>query len=320
MPSLLEIRTLLAVASAGSLSRAAREMEVSVAMVSKRMDALESRLGVRLLIRTPRCTGLTLEGERYVLDCRRILDDLQEADSAVSQCTTELAGLVRVSAGPGFGRRILTPLLVEFGNIHPRVHVQLCLSDALVDLGSGRHDLAIRVGPLQDSGLISLPLVRNRRLVVGAPAYLASHGRPQTPRELLAHNCIVLRGSSEALLEWRFVGSEGTIDVPIRGRLSVDNGDMQHELALAGAGLTLKSVWDVADDLAHGRLEALLPDYPCPSSDIQIVYLDRHFQPARVRALAAFLRDRLVTRESEVLALLPPGLASQSRESHSDNA
>lgn len=312
MPVLLELRTLLAVASAGSLSRAARELEVSVAMVSKRMDALETRLGVRLLIRTPRRTGLTQDGERYVRDCRRILDDLQEADAAVSQSAAEPAGLVRVSAAPGFARRVLAPLLAEFAERYPKVQVRLSLSDALADLGSGRHDLAIRVGPLPDSGLISLPLVRNRRLVVAAPAYLARHGRPRTPGDLLAHDCIVIRGSSEALLEWRFLGPEGAIDVPIRGRLSTDNGDLQHELALAGAGLSLKSLWDVADDLAHGRLEALLPDHPCPPADIQAVYLDRHFQPARVRALAAFLRERLAARESAVLALLPAAGASAS--------
>jgi DNA-binding transcriptional LysR family regulator len=304
MDALLEMRTLLAVSVAGSLSKAAREMEVSVAMVSKRMDALEARLGVRLLIRTPRRTGLTLDGERYVRDCRRILDDLQEADAAVSLNAAEPAGLVRVSAPSGFGRRVLAPLLVEFGDLHPRVSVQLRLSDALVDLGDGRFDVAIRVGSLPDSGLFSQRLAYSRRVLVGAPAYLAVHGRPRTPQDLLVHNCIVILGSSEALLEWRFLGPEGVVDVPIRGRVATDSGDVQHELVLAGAGLTLKSVWDVADDLASGRLERLLPDYPCPPADIHAVYLDRHFQPGRVRALAGFLSEKLSAQESAVLALL----------------
>lgn len=300
----LEMRTLLAVAAGGSLSKAARELAVSVAMVSKRMDALEARLGVRLLIRTPRRTGLTVDGERYVRDCRRILDDLQEADAAVARSVAEPSGLVRVSATSGFGRRILAPLLVEFSRLYPQVEVHLTLSDALVDLRSGRFDVAIRVGPLQDSSLISQRLVGNRRVLVGAPSYLAQHGRPREPADLLAHNCIVILGSSEALLEWRFIGPQGSIDVPIRGQLSTDNGDVQHELALAGAGLTLKSVWDVADDLSSGRLEILLPDYPCLAADIHAVYLDRHFQPARVRALATFLRAQLAARESAVQAWL----------------
>lgn len=305
MDALQEMRTLLTVARAGSLSAAARDMQLSVAMVSKRMDALEQRLGVRLLLRTTRHCSLTPEGLLYVQDCRRILDDLQEAEAAISREVHTVQGVVRVTATFGFGRRVLAPLLAQFAQGHPEVQVQLGLSDALSDVQGGHYDVAIRLAPLPDSRLVSQRLVRNRRLVVAAPSYLAQHGIPVHPQALLQHNCIVLQGSSDALLSWQFQMPKGTtLDIPVRGNLVTDNGDIQRSWALLGVGLSLKSVWDVADDLQSGRLQAVLSDYPCPDADIYAVYRERHFQPARVQHLVSWLREQLQSREADVLALL----------------
>ncbi|MCY1267070.1 HTH-type transcriptional regulator DmlR [compost metagenome] len=300
-----DMRTLVRVARSGSLSAASRELAVSVAMVSKRVNALEARLGIRLLNRTPRRCTLTEEGERYFRDCQRILEDVAELESSVTAAAVEPAGTVRVTATPSFGRRVLTPLLVNFSADQSKLHIRLSVSDAVQDLSSGRYDLALRLGPLTDSTLVATKLASNRRVVVASPAYLARAGVPKQPNDLLEHHCIVIQGSSESLLEWTFLGPEGLLHVPVRGAISTENGDVQHEFALLGAGLALKSVWDVAEDLRAGRLIAVLPDYPCPPSDLFAVYLSRHFQPRRVTALVAYLKEALAVREADVLAQLP---------------
>ena len=297
------MNTLLVIARQGSLTRAARELDITIAMVSKRINALEKRLGIRLLVRTTRNTYLTPEGERYASDCRRILDDLQGTETALVTTATVPEGLVRVSTTTGFGRRILTPLLVLFGQQYPRVHIQLRLTDALVDVSAGGFDLAIRFGPLVDSQLTSLRLARNQRVLVASPNYLNTYGRPLFPLDLLKHNCIVLRESSEALLSWQLLGKSGLIEIPVRGNISTDSGDVQHELALAGAGVSLKSIWDVAQDLADQRLEIVLPEYACPPADIYAVSSYRH-QPARIRVFVNFIKEALAQLELSTLVAL----------------
>lgn len=305
MDALTDMRTLIAVARHGSLSAAARELNVSVTMIGKRLQALEARLGVRLLDRSTRRCSVTEEGIRYVHDGQRILDDVAEMESSVTEATREATGMVRITATPGFGRRVLAPLLADFSAAHPKVQVRLSLSDAVQDVGGGRHDLALRLGPLTDSTLVATRLSGNRRVVVGSPEYLARAGTPTHPRELLEHQCIVIQGSSEALREWTFQGPDGRISVPVRGALSTDNGDVQQELARLGAGLALKSAWDVADDLRAGRLVAVLGDHPCPPADLYAVTSTRHFRPRRVTDLVAHLEQALQARETEVFALLP---------------
>lgn len=300
MDSLADMRTLVAIARDGSLSAAARDLSVSVAMVSKRVTSLETRLGVRLLNRTTRQCTLTAEGERYVRDCQRILDDVSEMEASIAASAADASGTIRITATTAFGRRVLAPLLAKFSDENPKVHVSLSLSDALQDLATGRHDLAVRVGPLTDSTLVATRLARNRRLVVGSPDYLARAGVPVEPRDLLAHRCIVIRGSSDSLLEWTFEGGDGVIHVPVRGAISTDNGDLQQELALLGAGLVLKSAWDVADDIRAGRLVPVLTNHPCPPADLFAVHLSRHFQPRRVTALVAYLKQALAERQAGV--------------------
>lgn len=298
-----EMGTLIRVARSGSLSAAARELAISITMVSKRINALESRLGIRLLHRTTRRCSLTEEGERYIRDCQRILDDVAEAESSVTASAVEAIGTVRLTATSGFGRRILAPLLATFCAEHPKVQIRLSLSDAVQDLGSGRHDLALRLGPLDDSTLVATKLATNRRVVVGSPAYLARAGTPNTPQDLLSHQCIVIQGSSEALLEWTFEEPYGLIKIPVRGAISTENGDVQQELAVLGMGLALKSIWDVAEDLQAGRLIALLPNSPCPPADLYAVFPSRHFQPRRLTVLVAHLKEALQAREADVLRL-----------------
>lgn len=305
MDTFEDMRTLVAVARSGTLSSAARELGVSVTMVGKRINALEARLGVRLLLRTTRRCSLTAEGERYFRDAQRILDDVTELESSVNAAALEASGTVRVTATSGFGRRVLAPIIAEFCSQHPKTHLRLSLSDAVQDIGSGRHDIALRLGPLTDSTLVATKLASNQRVVVASPDYLARAGLPTQPQDLLAHQCIVIQGSSEALLEWTFRGPDGLIHVPVRGTMSTDNGDVQQELARLGAGLALKSIWDVEDDLRAGRLVGILPDYPCPAADLYAVYASRHFQPRRVTALVEHLRNSLQHLEAKVLALLP---------------
>src|SRR5574343_1708125 len=192
MDRLKQIEAFVSAATRGSLSAAARVEGVTPAIIGRRLDALEARLGVRLMLRTTRKLTLTFEGQAFLEDCQKTLNDLANAEAAVSLGSVRASGQLRVSAPSGFGRRHVAPLVGDFMKANPEVRVNLNLSDRLVDLVNENIDCAVRIGDMTDSSLVSVRLGEMRRMVVASPAYLVAHGVPRVPDDLIKHNCLSL--------------------------------------------------------------------------------------------------------------------------------
>lgn len=289
--NLLELTIFARVVAAGSLSGAAREMDLSLAVVSKRLTALETRLGVRLLQRTTRRQSLTQEGEAFHARCVRILAEVQEAEAAVSRSRDAVTGVLRVTAPRAFGRRRVGPLAVAFREAHPEIGVHLTLTDALVDIVEEGMDLAIRFGTLADSSLVARRLAPNFRVLCAAPAYLAKRGMPADPVALIAHDCIVF--GDHPSREWHFRRGGEAVSVRVTPAFVTNDGEAAHTLALAGGGIVQKSIWDVGDDLGAGRLVRLLPGHTIPAAPLQAVYANAQHLAPKVRKFVEFCAEAL---------------------------
>lgn len=287
MNNLKQIESFVSVATRGSLSSAARAEGVTPAVIGRRIDALESRLGVRLLMRSTRSIALTFEGSAFLEDCQRILNDLANAEASVSLGGVKASGHLRVSAPAGFGRQHVAPLLRSFLDANPDVSCSLDLSDRLVDLVNENIDCAIRIGELADSSLVSLRLGDNRRVVVAAPEFLMRHGTPQTPEDLLRFDCLTL-GQQRG---WMFQRENGeTLTLKVSGRLECNDGAVLHEWALAGRGLAWRSLWEVEADLRSGRLVTVLDQHAAPLMGIYALFPQRKHLALRVRLLIDHLK------------------------------
>lgn len=282
-----EISAFVGVASKGSLTAAAEAEGVTPAVISRRLDALEARLGVKLLVRTTRRLSLTFEGTAFLEDSQRILDELASAEASVSLGGVKASGHLRLSAPAGFGRRHVAPLLRGFLVDHPEVTINLELADRIVDLVNEGFDCAIRIGELPDSKLVSIRLADNRRVVVASPDYLARHGVPQHPNELGAHRCLILsqhRG-------WTFrEAGEPPYVVKVEGRFQCNDGAVLREWVLAGEGLAWRSQWEVGEDIAAGRLVSVLNDFAAPSMGVYAVFPSRRQLALRLRLLIDYLK------------------------------
>ena len=276
-------------ARTGSFSATALELGISKPAVSKRLALLEARLGVQLLIRTTRRSGLTPEGEIYLAHARRILADIDDMEQQVASSMAAPKGLLRVNATLGFGRSQIAPLISEFVTAQPDVQVQLQLTVNPPMLSEDVFDVCIRFGEPPDTRVIARRIAANQRLICAAPAYLERHGTPKTPSELAAHNCIGIRQGDEAYGTWHFTAGSKTETVKVRGNLSTNDGEIAVNWALAGHGLLMRAEWDVAKYLRSGRLVQVLDNYQTPPADIYAIYPQRHQTAARVRAFIDFL-------------------------------
>ena len=276
-------------ARTGSFSATARELGISKPAVSKRLALLEARLGVQLLIRTTRRSGLTPEGEIYLAHARRILADIDDMEQQVASSMAAPKGLLRVNATLGFGRSQIAPLISEFVTTQPDVQVQLQLTVNPPLLSEDVFDVCIRFGEPPDTRVIARRIAANRRLTCAAPAYLERHGTPKTPGELAAHNCIGIRQGDEAYGTWHFTAGTKIETVKVRGNLSTNDGEIAVNWALAGHGLLMRAEWDVAKYLRSGRLVQVLGNYQTPPADIYAIHPQRHQTAARVRAFVDFL-------------------------------
>lgn len=273
----------------GSLSAAARELQVSTAAVSKRLAQLEARLGAPLLHRTTRRLGVTPEGETYLQHARRILAEIEAAESELRGTRAEPKGLLRVNATLGFGRAHIAPLIATFSRRHPQVEVQLQLSVNPPPLADDAFDVCVRFGEPPDARVIARRLAPNRRLLCASPAYLAKHGTPRQPRELAQHSVIGIRQGDEAYGVWKLRSGKRTETVKVRGPLSTNDGEIAVNWALAGLGIVLRAEWDIARYLRSGRLQQVLENWQAPPADIHAVYPARHGTSARVRAFVEHL-------------------------------
>jgi DNA-binding transcriptional LysR family regulator len=286
-----QIETFAAVAQRGSLSAAAALEGVAPAIIGRRIDALEARLGVKLLVRTTRKVSLTQEGTAFLEDCQRILEDFHNAESAVSLGGRQASGHVRVSAPAGFGRRHVAPLLPAFLEANPQVTLSLELSDRLADIVTEGIDLAIRIGHLEDSSLVAVRLAANRRVVVASPDYLARHGRPRTPADLATHQCLTFGRYGNQARGWLFTVNGKVEAVRVSGAMECNDGAVLHEWALAGQGLAWRSMWEVADELRAGRLASVLDEFEAPDNAIHAVFAQRRHLALRMRLLIDYLKQ-----------------------------
>jgi len=285
-----EMAVFARVVGAGSLSAAARELGLSPALVSRRLAALESRLGVRLINRTTRSLHLTDDGATYYEACARVLADIEEADATVSAGRVEPRGTLRVALPASFGLQHIAPLIPRFAERYPEVQLALSLSDRTVNLIEEGFDLAVRIAHLEDSSLTARRLAPNRRVVCASPAYLARHGTPRTPDELARHNCLT---TTDFAMNWDYKGPDGKPgSVRVTGRYACDSWEVLREWARAGLGVALKSTWDVHRLLADGSLVEVCPGYTF-HSDVAIyaVYPSRRFLPAKTRVFIEFLAE-----------------------------
>jgi len=284
-------------ASAGSLSAAARELNVTTAAVSKRLSQMEGRLGMPLVVRTTRRMSLTPEGELYLEHARRILSEIEDLGELLGVAKATPKGLLRVNATLGFGRSHVAPLISRFVRKYPQVAVQLQLSVNPPPLTEDVWDVCIRFGEPPDTRVIAKHLADNRRLLCAAPSYLARHGEPKVPHDLTRHNCIGIRQGEEAYGVWRLSTGRGrhasTEAVKIRGNLTTNDGEIAVNWALEGHGILMRAEWDIRRYLASGRLVQVLPQHSTPDADIHAVYPHRHQRTVRVRAFVDFVATAL---------------------------
>ena len=280
------------VAALGSFSAAARALGLSQTMVTKHVAALEDRLGVKLLHRSTRSLVLTEGGRSYLAACERILAEIEEAETSASLDRVEPRGTLRLNVPVTFGFRHVAPALAEFSRLHPAVSIDLGLADRFVDLIEEGWDLAVRIGRLKDSTLVTRKIAPCRIAICAAPSYFKEHGIPRSPDDLSRHNCLgYTLSSSVGADRWQF-GPEGDITVPVQGNLRANNGDALLAAALTGQGLIYQPTFLVGDSLRSGELVRVLDDWPTPNFAVHAVLPSGRQAPAKVRAFVEFLARR----------------------------
>jgi DNA-binding transcriptional LysR family regulator len=290
MDRLKQIETFVSVAARGSLTAAALAEGVAPAIIGRRMDALEARLGVKLLLRTTRRISLTHEGSAFLEDCQRLIVDFNNAEASVSEGGVKASGHLRITAPAGFGRRHVAPLVPAFLAQHPEVSLSLNLSDRVVDIVNEGVDCAVRVGDLPDSSLVSVRLADNRRLCVATPAYLQRAGTPTSPAELGRHACLTLSSDASQTRGWAFQVDGALTHLRPSARLDCSDGQVLHEWCLQGLGIAWRSTWEVQGDLAAGRLVSVLDDFAAPPNGVYAVFPSARHLPLRVRLWIDFLK------------------------------
>ncbi|MCH2241010.1 MAG: LysR family transcriptional regulator [Aquabacterium sp.] len=291
MDRLKQIESFVAVSTKGSLTAAAQAEGVAPAVIGRRIDALEERLGVKLMVRTTRRITLTHEGSAFLEDAQRILADLTSAEASVSAGGVKASGHLRITAPAGFGRRHVAPLVPRFLAAHPDVSLSLNLADRVVDLVNEGFDCGVRVGDLADSSLVSVRLADNRRLCVAAPGYLKRRGTPLHPQELMQHDCLVLSSESSQTRGWAFSIDDQVVHLRPGARLDCSDGQVLHDWCRAGLGLAWRSTWEVQAEIASGELVSVLDAFAAPPNGIYAVFAQRKHLPLRLRLWIDFLKQ-----------------------------
>ena len=292
MIALDDLSVLVEAVRHGSLSAAGRHLGLTPVAASRRLAALETELGVRLVHRTTRALSLTPEGEAFLPHAEAMLAHAEEGRAAVTPHEADASGLLRITASVPFGCKVVTPMLARFLRDHPRLRAELRLSDAVVDIVAQGIDVALRFGELQNNDLVARRLADNPRGLYAAPSYLASRGSPATLADVRHHDCLTVPGATHWLFEWQ----GRPVRQPVGGRFAADSVEALHQACLAGLGIVQLSEWNVRDDLVAGRLAPiLLQDAAVPDQGIWAVLPTRRFLPTKVRlfldAFAVHLAD-----------------------------
>ncbi len=301
MDRLESMSLLVAVVEAGSFSGASRRLGIPLATVSRRIGELETHLGTRLLRRSTRQLSLTDAGATYVESCRRILDDVRDAErTAAGEYSTPKGDLV-LTAPIVFGRVHVLPVVVEFLALYPEIDIRLVLADRLTHLLEEHIDLAVRIGALPDSTMIATNLGELRRVLCASPAYLQRHGTPAHPGDLDKHQCIVSEGLSAAsgASAWRFMAGKKEIAVPVHARLAVNTAEAAIDAALAGSGLTRALSYQVVDAVRTGALQVVLEAFELPPWPVSLVRAGQGLLPLKLRTFIDFAALRLRERVAQ---------------------
>jgi DNA-binding transcriptional LysR family regulator len=277
------------IAERGSLAAAGRDLSLSPAVVTDRLSALEAHYGAKLLIRTTRASSLTDEGKFLFEAARQLVCDANDIEARIRLGVEQLSGQIRISAPTDLGRQLISTVIDRFIEANPNVGAEVILSDGYVDLVAQGIDLAVRFGELKDSSLHAIKLGADRRIVCAAPSYIDRCGLPQRPRDVLEHNCLLMRFGTSIDREWVFLEDGQRNVYAVNGNRIANDGGLVRTWCLQGHGLALKSLWNVKDDLAAGRLIEVLAPFARPAAPVQLLYPGGRATPRRVRALIDFL-------------------------------
>ncbi len=295
MDRLESMSVLVSAVEAGSLSAAARRLGTPLATVSRKVSELEAHLGTRLLIRTSRRLELTEAGRSYVEACKRILEEIGDAERAATGEYSAPKGALAITAPIEFGRLHVLPIVIEFLKAYPEIDVRLALADRLVNLLEDRVDLAVRIGALPDSSMIATRVGAIGRVVCGSPAYFAAHGKPKEPGDLAAHDCVSFEGLTSAKV-WTFTKGKSDLTVAIRSRLTVNTAQAAIDAAIAGVGLTRVLSYQIETARRAGALDVVLEAFEQAPWPVNLVYADQGPVPLKLRAFLDFAAPRLKAR------------------------
>lgn len=289
------------VVKAGGLAAAGRQIGLSPASMTARINALEQHYKTRLLHRTTRSITLTDAGQKFYGACLRVLDEVEQAEALLQNDRESLSGQLRITAPADFGRQYVAPALADFVSLHPALSPYLHLSDGIVNLAEQGYDLGIRYGNLPDSTLVIRHLADNHRVLVASPAYLKAHGTPEHPNDLEQHQCLVLERLGEPLNEWRFHTKKGQQSIKVTPAFTSNDGATIRHWSLAGKGISYRSIWDVRRDIEANLLQTVLNDFVLgfQASDtgktgLQLVYPNRQYLPAQVAGFVEFFKTSLL--------------------------
>lgn len=283
---------LVSAVEAGSLSAAARRLRVPLTTVSRRVSDLEARLRTRLLVRSTRRLALTDAGRAYVQACKRILEEVAEAERAATGEYRAPRGELFITAPVVFGRLHVLPVVAEFLKGHAEIDVRLMLADRVVNLVEERVDVAVRIGELPDSSLMAVRVGSVRQVVCGSPAYFAARGAPKVPRELREHDCITFESIASAEA-WKFVAGRSSAAIPVRSRLVVNTAEAAIDAAVAGLGVTRALSYQVAERVGAGALDLALQEFEPAAWPVSLVFAGGRLLPLKVRAFLDFAAPRL---------------------------
>lgn len=294
MPNNINDLYLLAqIVAAGSLTKAALNLDSSPPAISRRLAAMEARLGVHLIDRNARHFQVTEEGGILLERAQRILAEIEEAEAEASNHANHLSGRLRVGAMQQLGRQRLAPVVAQFSEIHSRLQVELLLSDDEMDLVEDDLDILFQMNEPSSPHVVARKMTSSRHILCASPDYLRRHGRPQKPNDLLSHDCLCLKRGHRILKRWRLMENGVSREIQVNPRLTSNSGDVLHNWVLEGYGIAQKFQWDTQDDLDSGRLVECLPEFKDKALDLYAVYAYRRYQPPKISKFLNYVSEHV---------------------------
>lgn len=286
-----EIRSFVLIAEKGSFAAAALVEGVTPVILGRRLDSLEKRLGVRLMHRSTRGLNLTDLGEQFVEQCKQLLHDFDMAEANISDQRHAMRGHLVVSAPAAFGRKHVAPHVLAFKKRYPDLHLSFNFTDSVIDLVREGYDMAIRVGAVYDPNYVAVHLYPNRRVVCGTPEYFARYGVPQQPEDLIEHNCLAFNQKGGQQGGWTFIREGRIFSVRVQGNLDSNDGELLYDLVKQGWGIGWRSMWEIQTELKQNKLMIVLDEFAIDDYDIQVVYQQQRYLPAKIRVFTEYLRE-----------------------------